>query len=151
MSSRIVRTFRIAVPALLIAATACGPSDIVGKTKLKGIHEGMKQAEVVALMGSGPLKAHQAADSARLINGFRQQAFVVGGTTYRVLWYREAAGALEDVITRETETPILMQDDTVISVGWSDFDDAAERLNIPNPYRAVARIDSISKAQNAKP
>ena len=152
MNTHIVRSLHVSfkTPLLLplLAVLACGPSDLVGKSKLGAVRSGMKQAEVVAIMGSGPLKAHQAADSLRLVNGFRTQAYIVGGSTYRVLWYREAPGKLEDVITRETETPVLLQNDTVVSVGWSDYDDMAEKLNIPNPYRALARIDSISKSQN---
>ena len=136
---------------VMLVAVACGPSDLVGKTKLSAVHSGMKQAEVVAIMGTGPLKPHQVADSLRVVNGFRTQAFIVAGETYRVLWYREAPGSLEDAITREKETPILLQRDTVVSVGWNDFDEAAEKLNLPNPYRASARIDSISKSQNVKP
>ena len=150
MNTRIVRSLYAVLPLVVLVAAACGPSDLVGKTKLSAVHTGMKQAEVVAIMGTGPLKPHQVADSLRVVNGFRTQAFIVAGQTYRVLWYREAPGSLEDAITREKETPILMKSDTVVSVGWNDFDEAAEKLNIPNPYRASARIDSISKSQNVK-
>ena len=44
---------------------------------------------------------------------------------YKVLWYREAAGSVEEPIVREKETPILLRGDSVLVKGWDDFDDTA--------------------------
>jgi len=151
MHTRFVSSLKATLPLLVAAAVACGPSDIVGKAKLKPLHAGMRKDSVLAVLGTGTLKPRQPADSLRLVNGFRTQMFIVEGQLYRVLWYREAPGSIEDAITREQETPILMQNDTIVSVGWSDFDRNAEKLHIPNPYRAKERMDSISKSQTVKP
>jgi hypothetical protein len=62
-----------------------------------------------------------------------------------VIWYRETPGSVEEPITRENETPVLLQADTVIAAGWADFDETALKLNLPNPYRSQERLDSMIK------
>lgn len=128
---------------------ACGPSDLVGEKKLKPIKNGMTLTEVAGVMGDGPLKPSQPADSLRLFHGFRTQVFLAQGERYQVLWYREKAGSIEEAITREVETPILVHADTVMGKGWAFYDETASLLNLPNPYRSKDRLDSISKAQLA--
>jgi len=139
-----------AFAAITSLLTACGPSDIVGKGKLDPIDGGMPIARVAEIIGTGPLKPLQASDSLRLFNGYRTQIFLAGGSQYRVIWYREEPGSIEDAITRERETPILVHADTVVGRGWSFYDDKAQELGIPNPYRERERLDSISQAQTPK-
>jgi len=139
----------ILIGGLLLLA-ACGPSDLIGESKMDDLRVGMPLDSVVTVLGEGKLVPNQPADSLRLYRGFRQQQFLVNGTTYRVLWYREAPGNIEEEITREKETPVLFAGDTVIAAGWSEFDDKAAELNIPNPYRTMERLDSISKSQLPK-
>ena len=149
MSTAFVRIAAAAAFGSLMMA--CGPSDLVGDTKLDPIEGGMPVARVAEIIGNGPLKPLQPSDSLRLYNGFRTQVFLVSGSQYRVIWYREAAGSIEDAITREVETPILMHADTVVGKGWSFYDDKAAELGIPNPYRDRERLDSISESQTRKP
>ena len=140
------------VVAAFALLAACGPSDVVGKDTLDPIEEGMTLEAVAGVLGTGPLTVNQPADSLRLYHGFRTQLFLVNGQNYRVLWYRKAPGELEDQITRESDTPILFdREDRVIARGWSEFDDKAADLGIPNPYRAAERLDSISKSQLPRP
>jgi hypothetical protein len=131
----------------LAALTACGPSDMVGSKRLKPIHKGMTLDSVAAVIGDGPLTVNQPADSLRLFHGFRIQAFFVKGAMYKVLWYREAPGTVEESIEREKETPILLKSDSVLVKGWNDFDDTAQEIGIPDPYREKERVDSIAKTQ----
>ncbi|HYW31358.1 MAG TPA: hypothetical protein VE869_07635 [Gemmatimonas sp.] len=141
---------RFAAPlagAALALLSACGPSDLVGKDKLEPIKAGMRSDSVAALLGAGPLKALADGDSVRLFHGYRTQTFAPPSGVYRVVWYRDTPGSLEDQITRETETPILMNADTVMGAGWSYFDEKAEELGLPNPYRSKDRLDSIAKSQ----
>ena len=145
-------TFILAAIAVTSAAAACGASDLVGKEKLAPIKDGAKIGDLASVIGDGPLKPTQVDDSLRLYHGFRQQMFLAKGERYRVIWYRETPGTLDDSITRNVETPILLQADTVIGKGWSYFDDAADKIGLPNPARAAERLDSISKSQkNRKP
>jgi hypothetical protein len=138
---------RVLFPVLL-ALLACGPKDVVGVQRLKAIHEGMPLDSVTQIIGDGPLAPNQPDDSLRLYHGFRTQIFFVNGQNYRIVWYREEPGTVEQEITRERETPILFDgSNAVIASGWGDFDDKAAEINLPNPYRARERLDSISKAQ----
>ncbi len=148
MQPAFVRFAALAATATFLMA--CGPSDVVGKGKLDPIEGGMPIAGVAEIIGKGPLSPLQPSDSLRLFNGFRTQIFLAGGTQYRVIWYREEAGSIEDAITRERETPILLHADTVVGRGWSFYDDKAQELGIPNPYRDRERLDSISQAQTPK-
>ena len=141
--------FTLASLALASGIAACGPSDLVGKEKLAPIKDGAKIADVATIIGEGPLKPNQLDDSMRIFHGFRQQMFMAKGERYTVIWYRDTPGKIEDAVTREVETPILLHADTVMGKGWSYFDDTAEKLGLPNPDRASERIDSISKAQRA--
>jgi hypothetical protein len=135
-----------------LAFAACGPSDLVGKEELKAVSDGMPIDSVIKLLGKGSMLPLQPSDSVRLFSGFRTQRYLAPGGPYRVLWYRKAPGELEDQITRESDTPILFdREDRVIARGWSEFDDKAADLGIPNPYRAAERLDSISKSQLPRP
>jgi hypothetical protein len=140
---------RLLAPVLIVAAAslllaACGPSDLVGKGKIGKLDVGMPRDAVLAILGTGTLTPNQPGDSLRLIQGFRQQQFFAGGATYQVIWYRETPGSVEEPITREHETPVLLQADTVIAAGWADFDETALKLNLPNPYRSQERLDSLA-------
>ena len=137
-------SFVRAVPVATLLLTACGPSDLVGKGKIGKLDVGMPRDSVLAILGTGTLTPNQPGDSLRLIQGFRQQQFFSGGATYQVIWYRETPGSVEEPITREHETPVLLQADTVIAAGWADFDDTALKLNLPNPYRSQERLDSLA-------
>ena len=145
---RRARGFSVAL-AIVAAATAalaaCGPSDLVGKDKIGKLDVGMSRDSVLLVLGTGTLTPNQPGDSLRLIQGFRQQQFFAGGSMYQVIWYRETPGSVEEAITRENETPVLLQADTVIAAGWADFDDTALKLNLPNPYRSQERLDSMIK------
>ena len=141
MRSSFVRAVPVAATLLL---AACGPSDLVGKGKIGKLDVGMPRDAVLAILGTGTLTPNQPGDSLRLIQGFRQQQFFAGGATYQVIWYRETPGSVEEPITREHETPVLLQADTVIAAGWADFDDTALKLNLPNPYRSQERLDSLA-------
>jgi hypothetical protein len=103
------------------------------------------------LLAQGPLTPLQPADSLRLFHGYRTQIFVVNGDQYRVVWYREQPGSIEETITRERETPILLKEERVIGHGWAFYDKQAETVGLPNPYRAKERLDSIAQSQQAKP
>jgi len=68
-----------------------------------------------------------------------------------VVWYRDKPGSIEEEISRERETPVLLENDVVIGKGWAFFDQTAEEVGIPNPYRTRERLDSIAQAQTRKP
>ena len=131
---------------VLLSLAACGPSDLVGKDKLGKIKDGATLAEVASAIGEGPLKPLQPGDSARLFHGYRNQQFLAKGQTYRIIWVRDEPGSIEDQVVREKESPIVMVGDSVIGTGWSFFDDTAESIGLPNPYRAKDRLDSMSRA-----
>ena len=128
--------------ALLFAA--CGPSDLVGKEKVADLRVGMPRDSVLAMLGTGSLVPNQPSDSLRLLKGFRQQQFYSNGTLYQIIWYREKPGSVEEPIARETDTPVLLAEDLVVAAGWAEFDEAASRLNLPNPYRSQERLDSLA-------
>ena len=152
MSAKVVRRIAPLSGALLILLAACdsGPKDVVGDGKLDPLKGGTPIAEVTTLLGEGPLKPRQPSDTLRLYHGYRTQAFLAQGERYTVLWYREKAGDVEEPITRELETPILMHADTVVGHGWSFYDKKSGELGIPNPLRGRERLDSISKSQQPK-
>lgn len=147
MQSQFVRRFIVPLgAATIVLASACGPSDMVGEKQLKNVKPGMTMAQVDQVIGQGSLEPIQPSDNLRLHNGHRTQAFMVNGERYTVLWYRDTPGLIDAPITRETQTPILFQGDTVIARGWARFDAKARELGIPNPYRERARLDSIADA-----
>jgi hypothetical protein len=151
MSSFVVRTRALVSAAALFSIVACGPSDVVGKDKLDPIEEGMTKQAVLTIIGNGPLQPVNAPDIVRLTNGYRTQAYLVDGANYQVIWYREAIGTLNDSISRQTDTPILFRNDTVIGRGWSVYDKKSGEIGLPNPLRERERLDSISKAQQGTP
>lgn len=148
MSSSVVRIRALLSAALVLSFAACGPSDVVGKEKLGSIEEGMTKQAVMAVIGTGPVQPTTANDAVRITNGYRMQAYMVNGENYQVVWYREAPGTLADSISRQTDTPILFRNDTVMGRGWSYFDKKTGELGLPNPLHDRERLDSISKSQS---
>jgi hypothetical protein len=124
---------------------ACGPSDL-GADRLKPIKSGASQAELLQAMGQGPLVA-SGADTMRVINGFRRQEYLVQGNQYEVIWFRAEPGSLTDPITKASETPIVLNADTVMGWGWKYYQGRARALDLPDPTRDAERLDSISKSQ----
>lgn len=139
------KSLLVAVVSLALLG-ACGPSDL-GADRLKSIDAGASQAELLQAMGQGPLVA-SGADTMRVINGFRRQEFLVEGNQYEVIWYRAEPGSLTDPITKERETPIVLNADTVMGWGWKYYQGRAKALDLPDPTRDAARLDSISKSQS---
>jgi hypothetical protein len=137
-------SFVRAVPVAALLLAACGPSDLVGKDVIADLHAGMSRDSVLTVLGTGSLTPNQPSDYLRLVKGFRQQQFFTNGAMYQIIWYREKPGSVEEPIARETDTPVLLQADTVVAAGWADFDEAASRLNLPNPYRSQERLDSLA-------
>jgi len=151
MHSKFVTTGRLLATLSLAAVTACGPSDLVGEKTIGKLNTGMRLEEVGKIIGNGPLKANSPADSMRLFQGYRRQVFLASGNQLLVVWYRDTPGDIEQEIVRDRETPIVFSADTVIAKGWSEFDEAAQKNGLPNPYRTMERLDSISKSQLKQP
>lgn len=151
MQSYVVRKSAMLSGALLfsfsLSIAACGPSDVVGNDRLKPVKEGMTKAELLPVIGTGPLSPITPLDEVRLTNGYRSQGYLVNGANYQVIWYREAAGTLQDTISRQVQTPIIIRNDTVMGWGWSFYDKKTSEYGIPNVLNDRVRIDSISKAQ----
>ncbi len=135
----------LVIGAITALVAACGPSD-VGASRLKPLKAGTDRSIVVSTMGAGPLASNVATDTPRLVNGFRRQAFVTGGRSLEVLWYREAPGSLSDPIERQVETPIVIEADTLVGWGWKFYPKFAADNNLPNPERDKAWQDSVAKA-----
>jgi hypothetical protein len=136
----------VAVISAIVFVAAC--SSDIGAAKLKSIPKGAKRDVVLAAMGTGPLAAATPVDAPRIVDGFRRQKYLTGGQTYEVLWYREEPGSLADPITKERETPIVIQGDTLLLWGWSKYTPFAAKLNLPDPTHDKARADSIQRLQN---
>ncbi|MCU0615722.1 MAG: hypothetical protein MUD17_01375 [Gemmatimonadaceae bacterium] len=123
----------------------------MGAARLKSLPTGAKRADVVSTMGSGPmgsgpLASSNPTDAPRLVNGFRRQAFMANGKIIEVLWYREEPGSLEDPILRESETPVVIEADTLVGWGWKFYPQYAADNRIPDPERDRRWKDSSDKA-----
>lgn len=130
--------------ALVLVTASCGPSD-VGKRALKPVTVGMTTDSVIALLGDGPLVPADAIDSVMLQHGYRTQRYLKNGMNFVVLYYRVDPGAPQDRITRETQTPILFHEDTVLGWGWNYYLKAAAKIGLPNPLEPQAgeQIDKM--------
>ena len=130
-----------------LTLAACGGDDL-GSARLRSLETGATRDQVLETIGTGPLAA-TGADTLRLAQGHRTQRYIVNGATYEVIWYREEPGSLADDIERGRETPILLEADTLVGWGWSLYEKKAAEVGLPNPMREKARLDSISRSQQA--
>lgn len=129
----------------LVFIAAC-QSDL-GEARLKSIPKDATQEQVMAVLGSGTLVALSASDSLRLVDGFLRHSYMVNGKRFEFIWYREHPGSLNDKISREEETPVVLIDGKFAGYGWSYFEKLTKSEGLPNPSRDAARLDSIAKAQ----
>lgn len=140
---------RVLAGATIVSALFfAGCSSDVGSAKLKKLPKAASRDAILAAMGQGPLAATSPADQPRVINGFRYQIFLWEGTKWELVWYRDDPGMLSDVITKEHDTPVLIESDTLVLWGWKKFTPFAAKHNLPNPIMDRARADSIMKSQN---
>ncbi|MEP6780101.1 MAG: hypothetical protein ABJC26_09450 [Gemmatimonadaceae bacterium] len=143
------RPIGVAAFATLVFLAGCGSGD-VGEAKLKTIPKGAHRAEVLSVMGTGPLVSASANDAPRIVSGFRRQMYIVGGKTYEVLWYRDEPGSLKDAIVRKSETPLVVEGDSLLGWGWKFYGPFAKTTNLPNPELDQVRLDSIMLAKDPK-
>jgi hypothetical protein len=141
------RTLAFTAAAAALLLTACG-ADEVGAKKLKPIKEGMAQDSIYAFMGTGPLTATFAADSARLDHGFRRSIYIVDGKTIHVIYYREQPGNVAENLYQDTETPIVVVNKKVEGWGWKAYKKAMKEYNLP---ANVTPRDSVAPAKAAAP
>ena len=127
---------------------ACGGD--LGEEKLKSIPPGANRDAVLSTLGTGPVAAVRENDQLRVVSGFRRQGFVTKARQIEVVWYREQPGSLEDPITQKTETPVVIEADSLLGWGWKFYHPLADSLKLPDPIKDAARIDSMSKAQQPK-
>ena len=135
---------RGAISALLIAAVACDqsaprdtavvvPPEIPSLQVPASVHTGMTADSVLKVLGTGPLVANQPTDARHVINGFRRQAVVADGQIYTVVWYRTVAGSVNEPITPERESPVVLVADTVVATGWDAFRTLSAARGFPPP------------------
>lgn len=128
---------------------ACGADD-VGSARLKSLKGGAPRTEVLSTIGEGQIKPILAADSVRIVSGYRASKYMADGMIHEVLWYRDTTGTMESPIGRKTDTPVVIVNDTVAGWGWKFYDKYAALHKIPNPSKDRERLDSISKSQMPK-
>lgn len=156
------RTLAFTTAAAALLLTACGP-DEVGAKKLKPIKQGMAQDSIYPIMGTGPLTATFAADSARLDHGFRRSIYLVNGKNIQVVYYREQPGNVAEPLYQDTETPVVVVDKKVEGWGWKAYKKAMKSYNLPanvtprdtapvkgTPVPAPAKTDSAAKPAGPK-
>lgn len=143
------RQFGAATALLFLAA--CGGD--VGAEKLKGLAKGATRDVVLSTLGTGPVTAIRPDDQLRVVNGHRRQVFVSQARQIEVIWYREEPGSLDDRITQQTETPVVVESDTLVGWGWKFYQPFAASMKLPDPVRDSLRLDSIVRSQRpvAKP
>ena len=141
--------WRIVAAAITISVLAACSGDL-GAAKLKGIPKGAKRDVVLSTMGTGPLTATRETDALRVVNGFRRQIFIAQARQIEVLWYREQPGTLDDPISQQTETPVVVEADTLVGWGWKFYSPFAVTMKLPDPARDSIRLDSMVKASAPK-
>lgn len=94
-------------------------------------------------MGQGPLTA-SSSDTAQLVNGYRRMRYFIDGTTYQVLYSRDAPGDVTEPLLQTKETPLVFRNDSLVGWGWKYYvDEAMATFQLPTPLRA---IDTMSTA-----
>ena len=148
--SRRTTSWRVVGASLALwALTACAGD--LGEAKLKAIPKGAKRDVVLAALGTGPLTAMRENDALRVVSGFRRQVFITQARQIEVVWYREEPGTLNDVITQKTETPVVIEADSLVGWGWKFYSPFAIEMKLPDPMREAFRLDSMAKASAAPP
>jgi hypothetical protein len=133
--------------ALAAVVTACGGD--VGASRLRKTHAGMPRDSVLQIMGTGAVAA-TGADTARVVNGFRAQRYLLNGNEVEVLWYQETPGGVNDVFTQEGMTPVVLANDTLAGWGWKYYLADGIKLGIPNAL--TTRIpQAVAGASTAAP
>jgi hypothetical protein len=139
----------VAAAATLAIVAACGGD--VGAAKLKKLPEDASRDAVLQAVGNGPIIPQAENDRLRVVNGFRRQVFITNARQIEVIWYREEPGSLNDKITKDRETPILVENGKMLGWGWKYYQPFADSMKLPDPVRDSIRLDSIYKAQKVMP
>jgi hypothetical protein len=143
MRPYIVRAVALLAVATLASLAACGSSE-AGAARLKKAKVGMTRAELLAVVGEGPLSA-TGNDSVRLVQGFRRSMYLTNAKMYEVIYMRDEPGNVRELVLQKQETPVVLADDKVLGWGWKYYVGAMKEFGLPSP---IIHVDSTAaKAQ----
>ena len=135
MNMRIMTPLALLLLGICIGCEAAEGDQAASSAQIEQVAIGMTRDSVLAVWGPGLLFPKEPQDIPRVLRGYRLQTFGVGSEQVQVLWYREVRGTVDEAITEALETPVVLQADTVIAVGWKQLEAVSARLNIPNPIK----------------
>jgi hypothetical protein len=155
MKTTFVRQFlRLPVPALLLTLVvfaACGGDKEVGADVLKGIKPGMPRAEVLQVIGQGTMTG-KGSDSVRVVNGRRHSRFFSNGRNIEVIYYRDKAGEVTELVEQNQETPVVLLEDKALGWGWKFYVESMKTYNLPSPiYEKPTKPTLPAPTTAAKP
>jgi hypothetical protein len=110
---------------------ACADRKDVGADMLAPLNAGSPRDSVVLIFGTGPLQASFAADSARLLNGYRRDQYFHDGKLLEVLYYRELPGNVAEPVDPDKETPVVLQGGKVVGWGWRFYSESGDSFKLP--------------------
>lgn len=131
-------TRRFAILGAAAFLTACGGGDL-GAARLKAVEDGTSRDEVLTIMGTGPITA-TGNDTMRVVNGFRRSSYLVNGSQYEILFYRETPGNVSEEVVRDVEVPVVLKDGAAIGWGWRYFDAERGVLGLPDPSAVGTQV-----------
>lgn len=103
---------------------ACGTTDTIrtrNRARLDQLREGMTRDEVLAVMGTGPatLTTEQPPYVETLVdNPYRTAIFRSENATWEVLFYLTELQLLDNTITEDELTPIVLRNGVLTGWGW---------------------------------
>lgn len=129
---------RIIIVVLIMAtltgcrATTLSQVRFENKRKLSNIRLGMSEQEVLKIMGTKPIKAYsRGGEEIGIINNpYKSEIIEREEHKLKVLYYYTQIRHSDGVIGLDELTPLVIEDEKLIGVGWGSFEDIAKKYKM---------------------
>lgn|SRR5690606_12620638 len=127
----------VLLPVLLLPA--CGTSETIrtqNSARLERLQPGMSRSEVLAVMGTGPAEATTERPPfvpVQIDNPYRRDTFEADGSAWEVLYYLTTLRRVDNAITLDELTPIVLRDGVLVGWGQAFWDEQVREYEIALP------------------
>ncbi|MFH1128505.1 MAG: DUF3192 domain-containing protein [Candidatus Omnitrophota bacterium] len=121
-------------PVLLALRLSISSVTDLNKRNLTSIYTGMAKEEVLKVMGSRSVIAHQLGERIEVKNPYRTETLVgkedIKERKFEILFYATEMYGKDYRITDAKLTPLVFEDNKLIGIGWEFYKDTIEKYGI---------------------
>ncbi|MFH0732362.1 MAG: DUF3192 domain-containing protein [Candidatus Omnitrophota bacterium] len=122
----------LAIVCIIISGCAAATLPYIryeNSERLKKLSLGMTKQQVLDIMGTKPIKAHNSfgEEMGIIDNPYKTQGFEVEGKNYEVIYYYTQIVHSDGIINEDELTPLVFCEDKLTGAGWDFYRDITKQ------------------------